>query len=385
MDRDAGDADELRRRGHVVPRIVVGGTPSLPGWEHVAEAEIELSPGTCVLSDHGYGSRYADMSDFIVAAALLTHIVSKPTANRVTLDLGTKSVASDPPAGKRTRLLEIPDAEQVHHEEHLVIETPSASKWAIGDVTYAWPTHICPTCRTAPGGTGRRGRQDRRPLADRIARSAADDLETCVPCDGVARHASDRHFADSDQTSSRYAFHAKPRAWQTARWIHGPVPCVVPVVYVAGCTVGVCVRSIVNAAVGVAFRPRSLPADVDRRIARISDAESVGPLFDDLAGLRHVRVVELEVRRRHVRVRVVDDGFLPWRDLQLAMLPAADFIRRDVFRLAADRERHAGEAACEKRHRPHGREAAFDATRHRSLSPRQDRYVPVDASSAGGR
>ena len=139
--------DELRRRGHVVPRIVVGGTPSMPGWEHVAEAEIELSPGTCVLSDHGYGSRYADMSDFVVAAAMLTRVVSKPTANRVTLDLGTKSVASDPPAGKRTRLLEIPDAEQVaHNEEHLVIETPSASKWAIGDVTYAWPTHICPTC-----------------------------------------------------------------------------------------------------------------------------------------------------------------------------------------------------------------------------------------------
>jgi D-serine deaminase-like pyridoxal phosphate-dependent protein len=139
--------DELRRRGHVVPRIVVGGTPSMPGWEHVAEAEIELSPGTCVLSDHGYGSRYADLSDFVVAAALLTRVVSKPTANRVTLDLGTKSVASDPPAGKRTRLLEIPDAEQVaHNEEHLVIETPSAPEWAIGDVTYAWPTHICPTC-----------------------------------------------------------------------------------------------------------------------------------------------------------------------------------------------------------------------------------------------
>ena len=43
--------DELRRRGHTVPRVVVGGTPSLPGWAHIADVGIELSPGTCILSD----------------------------------------------------------------------------------------------------------------------------------------------------------------------------------------------------------------------------------------------------------------------------------------------------------------------------------------------
>ena len=108
---------------------------------------MELSPGTCVLNDHGYGTHFRDMDDFIPAAAMLTRVVSKPTPTRITLDLGNKAVAADPPAGKRVRILDLPQGEQViHNEEHLVIETPLAAKYAIGDVFYAIPTHICPTC-----------------------------------------------------------------------------------------------------------------------------------------------------------------------------------------------------------------------------------------------
>jgi D-serine deaminase-like pyridoxal phosphate-dependent protein len=34
----------------------------------------------------------------------------------------------------------------MHNEEHLVIDTPLADRYSPGDVLYAMPTHICPTC-----------------------------------------------------------------------------------------------------------------------------------------------------------------------------------------------------------------------------------------------
>ena len=130
-----------------VPRLVLGGTPTFPVYAHVQLPGTELAPGTCVLGDHGYGSKYRDLSDFAVAALLLTRVISKPSPTRLTLDLGHKAVAGDPPAGKRVRFVDLDECEQViHNEEHLVIETPHAARYSLGDVLYAMPTHICPTC-----------------------------------------------------------------------------------------------------------------------------------------------------------------------------------------------------------------------------------------------
>ena len=86
------------------------------------------------------------MTGFRAAALVLTRVISRPTANRVTFDVGVKGVASDPPMGQRVTLSDIPDAEQVlQNEEHLVIETAEAEKWSPGDWTLAIPRHVCPT------------------------------------------------------------------------------------------------------------------------------------------------------------------------------------------------------------------------------------------------
>jgi len=139
--------ERLVDHGLPVPRLVLGGTPTFPVYAKVKLPGIELSPGTCVLGDHGYGTKYLDMDDFHVAALVLTRVISKPTPTRLTLDLGHKAVAGDPPLGKRVRIMELDDAEQVlHNEEHLVIETAHAAKFALGSVLYGMPTHICPTC-----------------------------------------------------------------------------------------------------------------------------------------------------------------------------------------------------------------------------------------------
>jgi D-serine deaminase-like pyridoxal phosphate-dependent protein len=83
---------------------------------------------------------------FPPATVLLTRVVSRPAADRVTLDLGNKAVASDQPFGKRLVVLDLPDAEQVgHNEEHLVLKTPLAERYAPGDELLAVPRHICPT------------------------------------------------------------------------------------------------------------------------------------------------------------------------------------------------------------------------------------------------
>lgn len=138
---------ELERRGLPVPRIVGGGTPTFPVWAKIA-AEIpgiECSPGTCVLNDHGYGSRFADLN-FHRAALLLTRVISRTAPDRMCLDLGYKAVASDP-KGDRVALFDLPGAKLVlQNEEHLLIETPEAARFQPGDELFACPTHICPTC-----------------------------------------------------------------------------------------------------------------------------------------------------------------------------------------------------------------------------------------------
>jgi D-serine deaminase-like pyridoxal phosphate-dependent protein len=137
---------ELLKKGLPVPRLVMAGTPTFPVYAHLDVPGLECTPGTFVLHDHGYGTKFTDLKGFVPAALLLTRVISRPTANRVTLDLGYKAVASDPPAGKRCALLDLPDYEAVlQNEEHLVIETPAAAKFKPGDVVYAMPTHICPT------------------------------------------------------------------------------------------------------------------------------------------------------------------------------------------------------------------------------------------------
>jgi D-serine deaminase-like pyridoxal phosphate-dependent protein len=137
----------LEGKGLPVPRVVLGGTPTFPIYAALDVPGVECSPGTCFLHDDGYGKKFPDLTGFVPAALLLTRVISRPSPTRMTLDLGTKAVASDPPAGKRLLLLDVPEYEAViHNEEHLVIESPHADRYHPGDALFVIPTHICPTC-----------------------------------------------------------------------------------------------------------------------------------------------------------------------------------------------------------------------------------------------
>jgi D-serine deaminase-like pyridoxal phosphate-dependent protein len=137
--------DRLLTAGLPVPRLVLGGTPTFPIHAEDPTPGVECSPGTCVLHDAGYLTKFPDLP-FIPAALLLTRVVSQPRAGRICLDLGHKAVAADP-VGPRLTLLGLPEATLGgQSEEHLVIEAPTADELTPGTPLLAIPTHICPTC-----------------------------------------------------------------------------------------------------------------------------------------------------------------------------------------------------------------------------------------------
>lgn len=132
----------LRAAGLALPRVVAGGTPSFP--IHARNHAFECSPGTCVLWDFGYAEKFADM-DFLLAALVLTRVVSKPGGNRLCLDLGHKAIAAENPH-PRVKFLDLPGATAIgHSEEHLVVESPQADEFSVGDCLYGVPRHVCPT------------------------------------------------------------------------------------------------------------------------------------------------------------------------------------------------------------------------------------------------
>lgn len=134
--------DDLEAMGIPVPLVAAGGTPT--SFILSDQPGVEVGAGTSLLWDAGQPAISPDL-DYLNAAVLLTRVISRPTSDRVCLDLGHKAVASEMPHPR----VQILGAEQVtfpiHSEEHLVAKTPAAKDWPVGTVLYALPKHICPT------------------------------------------------------------------------------------------------------------------------------------------------------------------------------------------------------------------------------------------------
>lgn len=141
---------QLTAAGLDCSSCIMGGTPSFPC--HAQATTDYLSPGTCLVQDAGYDAAYPDLH-FIPAAAVLTRVVSRPTPDTFTTDLGTKAVASDPEP-VRAVLAEMPWAKPIlQNEEHWVLQVPPEHVKdipPIGTVLYAIPWHVCPTSALYP-------------------------------------------------------------------------------------------------------------------------------------------------------------------------------------------------------------------------------------------
>ncbi|WP_435009910.1 D-TA family PLP-dependent enzyme [Tundrisphaera lichenicola] len=137
---------DLESMGLPVPRLVCGGTPTFPAYASLNIPSLECSPGTFVLSDHTFATQFADLGGFTPAAALITRVISRTGPDLLTIDLGHKAVSGDLALDRRLSLVGLPQAEMIQQsEEHLLVRTPEADRFAPGDVLYAIPGHVCPT------------------------------------------------------------------------------------------------------------------------------------------------------------------------------------------------------------------------------------------------
>lgn len=134
----------LDEAGIATPCISNGGTPDLYTSAEVTSAT-EHRPGTYIYSDRmqvsfGHGT----LDD--CALTVLATVVSRPTADRVVLDSGSKALAADICAAPgHGHIVEYPDAViTALSEEHAVVDVSGcASKPAIGEKVRVIPNHVC--------------------------------------------------------------------------------------------------------------------------------------------------------------------------------------------------------------------------------------------------
>ena len=123
--------------------IVAGGTPTYS--IHRLRAGIECSPGTFVYWDKGYAEILPEQQ-FAFAAVVITRVVSLPTPDSICVDLGHKAIAAENPLDKRVAFLNAGKLQPIgHSEEHMVFRIEDGRRYAIGEVLYGVPYHICPT------------------------------------------------------------------------------------------------------------------------------------------------------------------------------------------------------------------------------------------------
>jgi D-threonine aldolase len=124
-------------------KIVVGGTPTF-SIHALAHEDVEVSPGTFIFWDAGYKEKMPDF-DFLWAGIIATRVISIINKTTLCLDLGHKSIAAENPLPRINFLSNDEIIPLGQSEEHLVVQVENTDKYAVGDVWYGVPIHICPT------------------------------------------------------------------------------------------------------------------------------------------------------------------------------------------------------------------------------------------------
>lgn len=143
--------EDLNKAGLIVEEVVTAGTPAFPctiSYKPFADAQFihRASPGTVVYGDFTSQGQLPAEYGYRPAAVVVTAVVSRPTAHRVTCDAGHKSVSAD--AGVPTCSVlghpgYVPDKPS---EEHLPINIPAGeAEPKVGNYLYLVPRHVCPT------------------------------------------------------------------------------------------------------------------------------------------------------------------------------------------------------------------------------------------------
>lgn len=125
------------------PVIIAGGSPAFS--VHCKRQDMECSPGTFIYWDKSYMDICPEQN-FLPAVVLMTRIISLPADGLITTDLGHKSVSAENETGCRLFILGDENLKAVSQsEEHLVLKNEGNNTYAIGDILYGLPFHVCPT------------------------------------------------------------------------------------------------------------------------------------------------------------------------------------------------------------------------------------------------
>ncbi|MBR0140192.1 MAG: D-TA family PLP-dependent enzyme [Firmicutes bacterium] len=141
-----------RSRGFECPVVSYGATPTFMNRVPILEGITELRPGTYVFMDASQGNAIGTLDR--CAATVLASVMSRPTPERVVLDVGAKGLTMQ----TRTQgicavkgLGMIKEYPGVHidrmNDEHAVIENRAFHDAVrVGDKLRVIPVHICPVC-----------------------------------------------------------------------------------------------------------------------------------------------------------------------------------------------------------------------------------------------
>ncbi len=142
-DRVEAVRASLKAAGLFEDTIIIGGTPSSPCYVEISD--YYMSPGTIFIFDGRYEDDYPELKAW-EAGAIMTRVISHPTPETFTLDLGTKGISCDQPY--RGKLVNVEAEHQFQHEEHWVWKMKpghEAERPAIGDILFVIPAHVCPS------------------------------------------------------------------------------------------------------------------------------------------------------------------------------------------------------------------------------------------------
>lgn len=141
----------LERARLRVEEVITAGTPAFPcsiSYEGFSGASFahRASPGTVIYADCTSLAQLPAGWGYRPAAVVLSTVVSRPTASRITCDAGHKTVSADagvPTCAVIGRPGLIPSRPS---EEHLPVDVSrGADPPSIGELLYLVPRHVCPT------------------------------------------------------------------------------------------------------------------------------------------------------------------------------------------------------------------------------------------------
>ncbi len=142
--------DLAKNMGFEIETVSIGSTPSLMHDFEILQGITEIRPGTYIFMDASQGNSYGDHNR--CAATVLATVMSKPTDERVILDVGAKGLTTQTRSkGLCTTegLGIIKGYDNVNifdvFDEHAIIYNKAFSKAvSIGDKVEIIPNHICP-------------------------------------------------------------------------------------------------------------------------------------------------------------------------------------------------------------------------------------------------